>query len=183
MSDNKILLIVDSDNLYLSQKNHLNFWIDPGKLKEYISQFGEVIQASYYASTFSMEDDIDEDGKNKREAKDRFFRALNHMGYSVIQKPVKHILQEDGSYKSKASMDMIMGRDICLGLNNYDMLVLVSGDGDFTCIIEALKNLGKTFKVFSTANVMSRELREFVGQNFIELATIREEIERDATTN
>jgi len=108
---------------------------------------------------------------------------LNHMGYSVIQKPVKHILQEDGSYKSKASMDMIMGRDICLGLNNYDMLVLVSGDGDFTCIIEALKNLGKTFKVFSTANVMSRELREFVGQNFIELATIREEIERDATTN
>ena len=177
----RILMVIDGDNLWKAQKDHLNFLTDPGKIKEYVSQFGEIIEACYYASTFSAEDDMNEEGRNKREAKDRFFRALAHMGYSVIQRNVKHILQEDGSYKGKASMDVLIARDICLSVKNYDMLVLVSGDGDFACVLDALKNLGKTVKVMSTENVMSRDLREMVGQNFIELKDIREFIERDGT--
>lgn len=164
----RIFIAVDGDNFYRCMKDHLCWWVDSGKMKEYFEQFGQITRAIYYTSIY---DDIS-DGR------DKFHRVLVHMGYSIVQKKVKHILQRDGTIKDKASMDVIIARDICLDVNNYDMLVLVSGDGDFVPVLESLRTLGKQFKVISTNGIVSRDLREIAGIDYIDFEEIRSMVER-----
>lgn len=163
-----IYLMVDADNLYRTMKDHLGWWIDPGKMKDYFSQFGLITRAVYYTSIY---DEISE-------GRDKFHRVLENMGYSIVQKKVKHIKQADGTIKDKASMDVIIARDICLDINNFDMLVLVSGDGDFAPILESLRARGKQFKIVSTTGIVARDLRQISGTDYIDFEDIRDTVER-----
>jgi uncharacterized LabA/DUF88 family protein len=166
---NKIAVYIDSSNLFFTQKNFLNFWVDPSKLLTYLSQYGEIVSAGYYMSIF--------DGSSP--GKDKFRRFLSYVGYSVIARPVKHITCADGEVKDKCDLDIKIATDMLMAVDNYDMAVLVSGDGDFCCVLEALQARGKEFKVLSTDRIISRELRELSGMNYIDLDSIRSEIEKE----
>lgn len=165
----KIAVYVDSSNLFFTQKNFLGWWVDPGKILTYLKRYGEVVEANYYMSLF--------DGSTP--GKDKFRRFLSYVGYSVIARQVKHIECADGTTKDKCDLDIKIATDMLMAVDLYDMAVLVSGDGDFCCVLEALKARGKEFKVLSTDRIISRELRELAGMNYIDLDTIRDEIERD----
>jgi uncharacterized LabA/DUF88 family protein len=165
----KVAVYIDSSNLFYTQSNFLNWWLDPGKLLKYIGKWGDVIEASYYMSLF--------DGSSP--GKDKFRRFLSYVGYSVIARPVKHIQQEDGTIKDKCDLDIKIATDMLMAVDLYDIAVLVSGDGDFCCVLEALKARGKEFRVLSTDRIIARELRELAGMNYIDLENIRSDVERD----
>lgn len=163
------MLVIDGDNLYKCQRDHLNWWIDPDKLKQWCSQFGEIEKAIYYASVY---DDV-------TEGREKFFRALSHMGYSLAIQKVKHITQKDGTIKDKGSMDVRMATDVCMSIDTFDMLILVSGDGDFVPVVQAIQSRGKLIRVISYHEVLARDLRELCGPSYIDLESIKELVERE----
>jgi len=99
------------------------------------------------------------------------------MGYSIKPVMVKLINTMEG-VKEKANADIRIALDAYMSADLYDTLVLVSGDGDFTYLLEILKTRGKQIKVISGAHMVARELIEFCGPNFVDFKDIRQEIEK-----
>ena len=58
----------------------------------------------------------------------------------------------------------------------YDMAVLVSGDSDLLRPLELVRARGKQVKVISSPSTVAWELREFAGQNFIDLHTLEDRL-------
>ena len=63
-------------------------------------------------------------------------------------------------------------------IENYDLAVLVSGDGDFDRPLQLLKARGKKFKVMTTNKFIARELRQTAGMHYINLEDILDEIKK-----
>jgi uncharacterized LabA/DUF88 family protein len=165
----RISLFVDGGNFFYMQKKDLGWWIDPRKLLEYIRSKGDLIDANYYV------------GKDAHpEARqDKYLKALTYMGYSLVTKDLKNVLQDDGTYKQKANLDIEIVLDMFNTIEHYDMAVLVSGDGDFERPINLLKARGKRYLVMATKNFIARELREAVGMHYEDFEKFREQVEKD----
>lgn len=88
-----------------------------------------------------------------------FQRALRDGGWKIIEKPVKWFLQEDGTKVYKANADVDITVDILTQARELDKILLVTGDGDFTALVEALQAQGKRVEVLSFLNT-SLELQQ-----------------------
>lgn len=59
-------------------------------------------------------------------------------------------------------------------VDNYDVAVLFSGDGDFERAIELVRGRGKEIYVVSTDGFAARELRNAAGRNYLDFTTMPE---------
>lgn len=75
------------------------------------------------------------------QGKGRFHEVLEEMGFDVKVKEVKSYPNPDGTSKSKADWDMGMAVDILESAEDMDLdvVVIVSGDGDFVPLVGYLK--------------------------------------------
>jgi len=108
-----------------------------------------------------------------------FLTALADIGYSIITKELKIIVLDDGREIRKANLDIEIVLDMFNTIENYDMAILVSGDGDFERPLRLLRARGKRFMVMSTKRFIARELREVAGMHFIDFEDIRSEVQKD----
>lgn len=128
-----IAVFVDVQNIYYTtrqayqrQFNYRLFW-------EHLSQQGEIVTALAYA--IHRGDD--------RQLK--FQSALKHIGFTVKLKPF--IQRSDGS--AKGDWDVGITIDVLEAAPNVDVIVLLSGDGDFDLLIEKVKRkYGLTAEVY-----------------------------------
>jgi len=164
----KVSLFVDGANFFYSQKDSLHWWVDPKKLLAWCKTFGDVTDATYYAST--------EPGNSQQE---KYLKALSHMGFSVVTKDIKVFQQTDGTEKHKANLDIEIVLDMFNTLSSYDLAVLVSGDADFVRPLQMLKTRGKRFMVVSTKGFIAQEMRQLAGMHYQDLADLRELLEKD----
>ena len=72
----------------------------------------------------------------------RFYLKLDKFGYRLFLKPVKLYEQEDGTTKRKANCDVDMAFHLMKEKDNFDRVVVLSGDGDFLAILKYLKVVG-----------------------------------------
>lgn len=151
------------------QQKDLGWWIDPRKLLDYVSSKGTLIDANYY---------VGKDG-HPDARQDKYLKALTYMGYSLVTKDLKSVLQDDGTYRQKANLDIEIVLDMFNTIEHYDMAVLVSGDGDFERPMNLLKARGKRYLVIATRMFIARELREAVGMHYEDFRDIREFVEKD----
>ena len=63
--------------------------------------------------------------------------------------------------------------DIMSNINNYDTVVLFSGDSDFLALVSYLKNHNKKVYIFSSKNNISTELRTS-GDGYCDILTIND---------
>lgn len=159
----RILLVIDGSNFFFTQKNILGWMIDPAKLKDYVSQWGDVVEARYYLSVKPGE---------QTEGGERYRKALCYIGYSVIPVDIKRVFTSNGM-KEKEDTDVRIAVDTVAARNLYDEFVLVSGDSDFCYLLETLKAFGKSVRVLSTKGIVSTEILECVGGNFYDLRELR----------
>ena len=68
---------------------------------------------------------------------------LQKIGYTIIFKPV--IGQENGFVKGNVDAELVL--HTMLEYNNFDKAIIISGDGDFYCLIEQLLKDKKLFKL------------------------------------
>ncbi len=75
---------------------------------------------------------------------------LDYNGYKVVTKPAKEFTDSMGRRKIKGNMDIELAIDAMEQSETVDHLVIFSGDGDFTTLVEALQRKGRKVSVIST---------------------------------
>ncbi|WDE11670.1 NYN domain-containing protein [Thalassomonas haliotis] len=124
----KIAVFVDVQNIYYTcrqayrrQFNYRKFW-------QQLSGQGEIVFANAYAIN------------RGDEQQQKFQSALKHIGFNVKLKP--YIQRSDGS--AKGDWDVGITLDVIELAPQVDIVVLLSGDGDFDML---LNKVGKDYRV------------------------------------
>lgn len=165
----RIAVFVDGANFFYLQKNCLKWWIDSKKLLDHIGTRGDVVDATYYVGVDST--------KNQ----DDYLKFLMNIGFSIERKDLKTIIQEDGTEKKKANLDIEIVLDMFNTIENYDMAILVSGDGDFERPLKLLKARGRKFLVMSSQGFVAKEIREVAGMHYVDFQSLRDCLEKEQT--
>ena len=168
----KIALFIDGANLYAASRS-LNFDIDYRKLLKAFQSRGYLLRAYYYTALIE-----DQEYSSIRPLID----WLDYNGYKVVTKPAKEFTDSMGRRKVKGNMDIELAIDAMEQAETVDHLVLFSGDGDFTTLVEALQRKGRKVSVVSTMStqppMIADDLRR-QSDHFIDLMTLKAEIGRD----
>ncbi|GES44707.1 MULTISPECIES: NYN domain-containing protein [Rhizobium] len=170
----KIALFIDGANLYAASKS-LGFDIDYRKLLKAFQKRGYLLRAYYYTALIE-----DQEYSSIRPLID----WLDYNGYKVITKPAKEFTDSMGRRKIKGNMDIELAIDAMEQSETVDHLVIFSGDGDFTTLVEALQRRGRKVSVISTMAtqppMIADDLRR-QADHFIDLVSLKAEIGREAS--
>ncbi len=104
----------------------------------------------------------------------RFYKKLEEFGYKLFLKPVKIYWQDDDTTKRKANCDVDMAFHLMLEKDNFDRVIILSGDGDFLPVLKYLKQTGKEVIVMARGHRTAREIKQFAGGNFKDFEYLRE---------
>ncbi|MFZ7128577.1 MAG: NYN domain-containing protein [Desulfobacterales bacterium] len=164
----RIAVFVDGSNYFFMQKDGLKWWIDAEKLLDYLARDGEIVDATYYVGV----------GAPQEAYQQAFLNRLMDIGYALETKEIKEIFDDvSGEIKKKANLDIEIVLDMFNTIDNYDMAVLVSGDGDFERPLRMLRARGKKFKVVSTKGFIAYELKKVAGMHYVDVNELRSELE------
>ncbi|MFH1667880.1 MAG: NYN domain-containing protein [Candidatus Komeilibacteria bacterium] len=122
--DQRVGVFVDIGNMYHSAKNLFSAKINFGKILETAVGKRQLVRAICYV----VESQAPEE-KN-------FFEALSNQGYEVKSKD----LQIFPGGAKKGDWDVGIAIDAITIANHLDVVVLVTGDGDFIPLVNFLKN-------------------------------------------
>ena len=103
---------------------------------------------------------------NRHLQRAKFYLKLEQFGYKLFLKPVKLYEQEDGMTRRKANCDVDMAFHLMKEKDNFDRVLILSGDGDFLPVLKYLRKLGKEVIILSRGPRTAREIRQFAGSNF-----------------
>ncbi|MBI4036042.1 NYN domain-containing protein [Candidatus Daviesbacteria bacterium] len=133
-----------------------------------------------------LENYIEQNGKKLDEAKlillsrhlsrIKFYLKLKKFGYRLYLKPVKLYYQENGSTQRKANCDVEMAFYLMKEKDNFDRVLVLSGDGDFLPVLKYLKEVGKDVIVLARGPRTAREIRQFAGSNFRDFVRLEKDI-------
>lgn len=151
---------------YAQQKN--GWFFDPKKILEYFVRESDerLVNAFWYTGI--------KDAQDQRGFRD----ALISLGYTVRTKFLKEYYDDNsGRYSQKANLDIEIVIDMFNTVEQYNQVILFSGDGDFERAVELLRSKNTNITVVSTEGMIARELRN-VTDRYIDLNAIRKEIEK-----
>jgi len=142
--DQRVVVLIDTQNMYHSAKHlfgaHLNF----RKLVESVVDGRPLVRAIAYVAT------------SKTGEERGFFDALLASGIEVKSKD----LIEFASGERKADWDVGMCVDAVKFAPRVDVVILVTGDGDFIPLVQYLQNSGIQVEVAGFGESTSKNLRE-----------------------
>jgi uncharacterized LabA/DUF88 family protein len=154
----KVGVFLDVPNLIYAA-DQLNVKVNFGKLLDYLTEGRQLVRATAYAP-------ITDDPQTRFE-KQRFVEPVVNHGYKIVTKPWKRF--NDGSMK--ANFDIELAVDILTMSDRLDIVVLMSGDGDFRRVCELVESKGVRVEVVSFAQSTAMELRA-VADQYTDLNTI-----------
>ncbi len=160
----RIAIFIDGDNLFYTQRDFLKWRIDFKRFLDYWATEGKVVEASYYTGQ----------EKEESEGREGFLKSLASLGYRIVRRPVKENVLNG---TRKVNLDTTIVRDICLSLDGFDFAVIVTGDSDFDCILETLRQRGKNYQIFSTQGCVANELKQTAGMYYKDLMQYRNQFE------
>ncbi len=163
---NRLSIFVDGNNMFYAQQKN-GWFFDPRRVLEYFNRPEvKLINAFWYTG---LKDPQDQRG---------FRDALISLGYTVRTKILKEYYDDvSGRYSQKANLDIEIVVDMFNTVDQYDEVVLFSGDGDFERAIELLRSKNTHITVVSTEGMIARELRNATDQ-YVDLNNIRDQIEK-----
>ena len=80
-------------------------------------------------------------------------QTVREFGWKVIIKEVRRYTDEEGNVSTKANADLDLAVDAMLQAENLDKVLLVTGDGDFLRVVEALQNRGCRVELLAFRNI------------------------------
>jgi uncharacterized LabA/DUF88 family protein len=90
-------------------------------------------------------------------------QMVRDFGWKVTVKYVRRYTDEAGNVSTKANADLEMAVDAMLQSEKLDLVILVTGDGDFLQVVNALQNRGCRVELIGFKNV-SRQLQQEVDE-------------------
>ena len=164
---NRLSIFVDGNNMFYAQQKN-GWFFDPRRVLDYFKgeQNTMLVNAFWYTG---LKDPQDQRG---------FRDALISLGYTVRTKILKEYYDDSsGRYSQKANLDIEIVVDMFNTVDQYDKVILFSGDGDFERAIELLRSKNTHITVVSTEGMIARELRNATDR-YIDLNDIRDQIEK-----
>ena len=170
--DDRVALFIDGANLYQAARA-LGFDIDYRRLLGAFTEGCRFIRAYYYTALLD-----EQEYSPIRPLVD----WLEYNGFTMVTKPLKEFTQPTGRRKLKGNMDVEMAVDVMELAPKLDHVVLISGDGDFRRLAEAVQRMGVRVTVISTMRtnppMVADELRR-QADIFIELPDLYDLVARD----
>ena len=154
----RIGVFVDAANIELAL-DRLKHRVNWKKMLDYLSEGRQLVRAVAYSP-------VHEDPGVSIETQ-RFAEPFIDQGFRVVRKPFKRF--SDGTIK--ANVDIEMALDIMEMLDRLDVVVLVSGDGDFERLVEVVQAKGVRVEVVSVGGSTASNLRH-AADRFIDIQAI-----------
>lgn len=156
----RVGIFIDTQNIYHSARNFYNKNVDFGSLVKILNQGRNLIRAIAYV----IKSDL-----NPKEI--AFFEALISKGIELRIKDIIYL--PDGT--KKADWDVGITIDAVRFSKFLDVVILVTGDGDFVPLVEYLKNQGNIVEVAGFNRNTSEKLKE-LADVFYNLEELRDYI-------
>lgn len=150
--EQRVEVLIDAQNLYHSAKNLYRARVNFQEVLKKAVSGRKLIRAFGYVV------------RTKTGEEKPFFDALSKLG---IETRVRDLQEFYGGAK-KADWDVGIVVDAIRTSAGVDVIVLVSGDGDFIALVEYLKNQGKRVEVMAFGRATSSKLKE-IADEFIDL--------------
>src|SRR3989344_4352208 len=144
MIKGKIYAFIDSQNLNLGVKSQ-GWKLDWRKFRQYLRNKYGVITAYLFIGY--------------KPGNEALYTSLQKMGYLVILKPTLEL--PDGTVKGNVDAELVL--HTMIEYKNYRKAIIVSGDGDFYCLVEYLIKKNKLLHLLAPNRNYSRLLKEFSG--------------------
>ena len=144
MTAQRVGIFVDVQNMFYSAKNMHQSKIDYRRLMDEITGSRSLVRTIAY---MVKKPDVDQSG---------FEDALSRLGYDLKVKELK--IRNDGSSKGDWAVGMTM--DIISMVSKLDVVVFVTGDGDFAPLLDYVRNNGCRAEVVSFRGSTATELLE-----------------------
>jgi uncharacterized LabA/DUF88 family protein len=168
----RVALFIDGANLYQAARA-LGYDIDYKRMLRTFSSDCRFLRAYYYTALLD-----EQEYSPIRPLVD----WLDYNGYTMVTKPLKEFTQATGRRKFKGNMDVEIAVDIMEVAQHVDHVVLISGDGDFRRLVEAVQRRGVKVSVVSTIRtqppMVADELRR-QADFFLDLADLQDLISRE----
>ncbi len=103
-----------------------------------------------------------------------FYLSLQEAGYILIFKPTVELAT--GVVKGNVDAELVL-HSAAIQYKNYDKAIIVSGDGDFTCLVEFLDRKDKLLNVMPPNKHFSSLLRRY-NHYIVRIDLLRETLER-----
>jgi uncharacterized LabA/DUF88 family protein len=160
-SEKEIYAFIDSQNLNLGVRSQ-GWILDFRKFRKFLrDQYG--VSKAYLFIGYIPE--------NRS-----LYSRLRSYGYILVFKPTLNVKKGKG-VKTKGNVDAELVLYAVDKIECYDGAVIVSGDGDFYCLIEYLKRKKKLVKVIAPNRKYSSLLRKF-SRSILLTSSIRKKVER-----
>lgn len=141
--EQRVAVFIDNQNLYLSMRT-VSSKVDYRRLLDFTCAGRQLIRAIIYNIS-----PIGSDCSG-------FVSAVRDMGYEIRTKAPKAL--PDGTHK--ANWDMQIAVDVLAIAHKVDVVVIVSGDGDFIPVCQALQGQGVKAEIVSIPVTTSFELKQ-----------------------
>jgi len=137
---------IDSQNLNLSIRSQ-EWVLDFGKFRRYLWDKYSITKAFLFIGYVYENQDL--------------YTNLQKDGYILIFKPTLRL--PDGKVKGNVDADLVL--HTMIEYENYDKALIVTGDGDFYCLVDYLKKNNKLLKlVIPNRNKFSSLFRKMMSQ-------------------
>ncbi len=153
----RVSVYIDSANLYFSS-NMAKMKIDFIHLSHWFRTHCKLTGLNFYTA-YDPEEDKQLD----------FISELKDDGYRIVKKPLK-VFKDSAK---KGNMDIELAVDCIRQKDMYDTVILLSGDGDFSYLVQALSDLGKDTIILGVGGFTSYELHQ-EADNYFFLNRIRD---------
>lgn len=149
LKDKKTMVYIDGSNLYyMISKTKTRFSYEA--FQNWMKTRSK-LQGIHYYTAFDPEDPRQTD----------FLSDLEKFQYSIHKKPIKWVIDHH-----KGNMDVELAIDAITMSGEYEVMVLLSGDGDFSYLCKELERLGKKTIVISLGGYTAPELHDSADNYF-----------------
>jgi uncharacterized LabA/DUF88 family protein len=109
------------------------------------------------------------------EKNNNLYQKLQEFGYILIFKPVLSIKKNRNvTYKGNVDAELVL--HTMIQKNNFQKAIIVSGDGDFYCLVEYLFKENLLAKIMTPNSKYSSLLKEF-GGDIVDITKLRGKLE------
>lgn len=137
-----IYAFIDSQNLNLGVKSQ-GWQLDWRKFRQYLRNKYNVTKTYLFIGQLAGNESL--------------YTFLQECGYILVFKPTLEL--PDGTVKGNVDAELVL--HAMIHVKHYDKAIIVTGDGDFHCLVEYLVQKDKLHRLFAPNRKYSSLLRKF----------------------
>ncbi|MDO8497050.1 MAG: NYN domain-containing protein [bacterium] len=147
----KIYAFIDSQNLNLGVQSQ-GWKLDWRKFRQYLRNKYGVVKAYLFIGQVIGNESL--------------YAFLQECGYILVFKPTLYRREKDKTIV-KGNVDAELVLHAMIQYNNFNQAIIVTGDGDFHCLIEYLESKEKLLKILAPTEHYSSLLRRFNQKHYV----------------